>query len=120
MPSNLALTMDSTVSCGHGAPGNISQIEKQSILKVGGSAVLIDGSFGGAVVSGCGTVTNNSGNFQCSTTGNQTAGTASKLTVNGDSVLLDTATGPLTLATVGGNAQSYSVDFAGQTKLKTG
>jgi hypothetical protein len=72
----------------------------------------------GASISLCTTVTNaQSGNLQCSTVTNAIGGVAQKLKVGGKGVLLENITGQ-TNGTVGGAPQSWSVQNAGQTKLK--
>ena len=115
MPS--VLTESSKVACAHG--GSVQLHAGQSKLSVGGSKVLVDGDLTLATVAGCGTVTDpNTSTLQCASVASALGGVATKLKVGGRGVLLETIAGQTT-GTVGGTPQTWSVQSAVQTKLKT-
>lgn len=108
------LTTGAQVACAH--QGSVVLSAGQSKLTVNGQPVLIQGDLVGAVVGGCTTPTDSSGNKTCLATSSASGGVAQKLTVNGVGVLTDGHSGQ-TDGTVGGSLQSWSVRDAGQTKL---
>lgn len=111
MPS--ALTESSTLACGD--QGTLQLRAGQSKLTVNGSKVLVMGDLNGADVSGCTTVTNtNTGTKQCLKVLTALGGVATKLTVGGQGVLLETITG----TTDGLPVPAWTVQSAGQTKLQ--
>src|SRR5215468_3164625 len=98
MPS--VLTMQSTVTCGHPAPGKPAKVQTQSLakLKVNGSPVLLQTSIKGEPIPDCGTklVTDPAGvvtDKPCTSVSAVSAGAALKLKVNGQPVMLDTLKG---------------------------
>lgn len=115
MPS--VLTENSTVTCAH--QGTVQLRAGQSKLSVDGSKVLVDGDLTDCAISGCITVTDpNTSSKTCTSTTAAVGGVASKLKVNGKGVLLEDISGQ-TDGTVSGTLQTWSVQDAGQTKLKT-
>jgi hypothetical protein len=112
-----ALTESSTVTCQNN--GSVRLSAGQSKLTVDGNKVLVDGDLSGASISACTTVTDpNTAALQCATVSSAMGGVAGKLKVSGKGVLLESIQG-LTQGTVGGAPQQWSVQSAGQTKLKT-
>ncbi len=120
------LTTDSTVLCGptidppppvpiHG--GNVN-VQSSAKLKVNRNAVLLRSSIEGRLVSGCATPSEpSSGNVPCATVSLVSSGEATKLTVQGNAVILDILTGS-TNGTVGGTTpQTLLGATAGQNKL---
>jgi hypothetical protein len=110
-----ALTENSSVVCAH--QGTVGLSASQSKLKVSGAKVLVDGDLKSAPVNGCTTVPDTN-TKTCLTIASVVAGVASKLTVQGKGVLLETIQGQ-TDGTVGGIAQTWSVQAARESKLKT-
>jgi len=113
---SFVLTEGSTVTCDNA--GQVKLTATQSKLTVSGSKVLVEGDLSGATISGCTTVTNpNTSMLQCSSVTSVEGGVAGKLKVNGKGVLLKDVKGK-TSGTVSGTFQSWSVQTAGETKLK--
>jgi hypothetical protein len=110
------LTEGSTLTCAH--TGTVKLTATQSKLTVSGNKVLVEGDLTGATISGCATVSNpNTSTAQCLSVTSAEGGVAGKLKVNGKGVLLEDVKGK-TSGTVSGNFQSWSVQTAGETKLK--
>lgn len=85
------LTTSSRIVCG--SQGAVST-SGQAKLTVGGVPVLVKAGVAGKSLSGCTVVTNaSSGTKQCSTVASVSAGEATKLTVGGAAVMLDTLAG---------------------------
>lgn len=112
------LTQGSSLACAN--QGKVTLSPTQTKLKIGGQAALVDGDLKAAAISSaCTTLTNsNQGDLKCSAVASAVGGVATKLTVGGKGVLLDSIQG-LTNGTVGGTPQTWSVKSAGQTKLTT-
>jgi hypothetical protein len=111
------LTETSKLVCTH--QGTVQLTASQSKLTVSGAKVLVDGDLASAPVSGCLTVPDpNTGTVKCLMIASADGGVASKLTVQGKGVLLDNIQGQ-TNGTVGGTPQTWSVQAAGESKLKT-
>jgi len=110
------LTESSTVDCGHG--GSVS-VQGQSKLTVGGSAVLVQGGVTGKSVSAlCATQDKpDSGLKKCTTVASVTAGYATKLTIGGSPVVLDTLAGTTDGMVGGTTPQTLLRATAGQSKL---
>jgi hypothetical protein len=104
------LTVASTLVCAH--QGTISLSQSQTLLKVAGKSVLVQGDVDGKSISGCSTPTTSSSK-PCMTAVSMTLGAATKLKVGGKAVLLETAMG----ITDGVPPGLWSVQTAGQTKL---
>lgn len=99
-----ALTAASVLLCPHGFPFTVSP--KQTLLSVDGQFVLVSGDVLNAPITSC-TV-----QVPCKTITSITAGLSTTLAVDGDQVVLDTATGA-TNALVG-----WHVQLANQLKLE--
>lgn len=113
---SFVLTENSTLSCTH--IGSVKLVATQSKLTVNGSKVLIDGDLTSAVISGCITVPDpNTTTVKCLSVASAEGGVAGKLKVNGKGVLLEEVQGKTT-GTVGGQVQTWTVQTAGETKLK--
>jgi hypothetical protein len=113
---SLALTEQSSLACAHA--GTVKLTATQSKLTVAGAKVLIDGDLSNAPISGCLTVPDpNTSTIKCLTITSAEDGVSTKLKVAGTGVLLDTVKGQ-TSGTVGGVVQTWSVQSAGQSKLK--
>ena len=107
------LTEGSIVVCAH--QGTITFTASQHKLKINGNAVLVESDALTGVVSGCMNVTNpTTGTVQCATVVSLLpGGSATKFTLSGTPVLLETATG----LTNGVPPSPWQVQSAGQTKL---
>jgi hypothetical protein len=107
------LTEGSIVVCAH--QGTITFTASQHKLKVNGSAVLVESDATTGVVSGCLNVTNpTTGAVQCTiVTSLLPGGSATKFTLGGSPVMLETAMG----LTDGVPPSPWQVQSAGQTKL---
>jgi hypothetical protein len=115
---SLVLTENSTLTCAHA--GRVKLVATQSKLTVNGSKVLVDGDLSGRTISRCLTVPDpNTSTVKCFSITSAEGGIAEKLKVNGKGVLLEKVKGK-TSGTVGGptNFQTWSVQTAGETKLK--
>jgi hypothetical protein len=112
-----ALTETSKLVCAH--QGTVQLTAGQSKLTVSGAKVLVEGDLTSAPVSGCLTVADpTTVTVQCLTVFSTVGGVASKLTVQGKGVLLDKIQGQ-TDGKVSGTPQTWSVQAAGESKLKT-
>ncbi|HSF49013.1 MAG TPA: hypothetical protein VLA73_11715 [Burkholderiales bacterium] len=110
------LTENSTLTCAHA--GSLQLVAGQTKLSVGGAKVLVEGDLNGAAVSACATVPDpNTSTLKCLNVASATGGVAGKLKVGGRGVLLEEIKGS-TNGTVGGAPQNWSVQSAGQSKLK--
>ena len=113
---SLVLTEKSSLACAN--QGTVQLTATQSKLTVAGAKVLVTGDQTSAPISGCTTVTSaNAGNLQCATIASVGGGVSAKLKVAGKGVLLESVEGQ-TSGTVGGVVQTWSVQSAGQSKLK--
>ncbi|MDJ0597828.1 MAG: hypothetical protein QNJ37_03145 [Crocosphaera sp.] len=87
------LTTSSTVLCGELVPGSLHGgtvgIESSAQLKVGGSSVLLKSGLEGKSISGCQNAPPPSSKIACSSVTQVMAGEATKLKVEGKSVMLD-------------------------------
>jgi hypothetical protein len=110
------LTESSTVKCAH--QGTVKLTASQSKLTVGGKKVLVEGDLTAppAQVSSCATVVNQT-STKCLMVSSAMGGVAQKLKVGGKGVLLESVQGQ-TSGVIGGTPQTWSVQDAGQTKLK--
>ncbi len=109
------LTESSTVTCGHG-PASVST-QGQSKLTVANARVLAQGGVAGKAVSGCVTQDDtNTGTLKCRLVAAVTTGAASKLTIGGAPVFLDTLAGT-TNGNLGAPPPPPISATAGQTKL---
>ena len=114
---SFVITESSTVSCSH--VGTVKLIAGQSKLIVKGGKVLVDGDLNGAMISGCITIPDpNTSTVKCFSISSAIGGVSRKLKVNGKGVLLENIQGQ-TNGTVSGVIQTWSVQNAGQTQLKT-
>ncbi len=105
------LTVGSTVKCVH--QGTVQLVASQSLLKVDGDAILVEGDLNGALISGCTPASQSS--KPCTMVTGMTLGLALKLKVGGKAALLETAMG-----TTDGMPTApvlWNVQTAGQTKL---
>jgi hypothetical protein len=110
------LTESSTLLCAHA--GAVRLTATQSKLTISGSKVLVEGDLIDAPIGACTTVPNpNSSTVKCLSVKSAEGGVAGKLKVNGKGVLLDEVKGQ-TSGTFGGQVQTWSVQTAGETKLK--
>ncbi|AIE86497.1 hypothetical protein [Fimbriimonas ginsengisoli] len=108
------LTVNSTVQCAHGAKIALTSDAK---LSVGGAKVLLLAGIQGATVNGCTNPTDpNTSSLTCATVATAT-GTATKLTVGGKPVVLDSLSGT-TNGTPPPSGASISVADVGHQKLK--
>jgi hypothetical protein len=113
---SFVITESSTATCANF--GTVTLKAGQSKLTVGGVKVLIDGDMTGAAISKCSLQTDpNTGIVQCLTVQSASGGVAGKLTVQGKGVLLSEINGQ-TSGSISGVAQTWSVQDAGQSKLK--
>lgn len=113
------LTVNSTVSCGHPPPvgGGVVDVRSAAKLRVAGASVLlVDGISGRTLRTPCGTVPS-SGTTKCTKVDAVSVGSATKLTVGGQPVILDTVRGR-TDGTVGGAPQLLLAGVANQVKLR--
>ena len=114
---SLAVTESGQVKCLH--QGSVQLQAGQSKLTVDGNKVLIDGDLATASISGCVTPDDAPhGNIPCKNVATSIAGVAMKLTVGGKGVILDAIGGLTNGATPVGGLGTWSVQNAGQTKLK--
>jgi hypothetical protein len=116
------LTTTSTVGCGHLPPppgSGVVQVQSTAKLRVAGAPVLLLGSIANKplVPLTCGIVVSQT-NVKCTKVAAVTAGTATKLTVGGQPVVLDTTLKGSTDGTLGGvTPQLLLAAVANQTKL---
>ncbi len=93
-------------------------MSSQTKLKVAGNKVLVMGDLNGKPISGCTTpIDPNTSSKTCMTVTSEIPGMAMKLKVAGKNVLLPNLQG-MTDGTIG-SPQTWSVQDAGQTKLKS-
>src|SRR5260370_39662599 len=112
----LVITEQSSLACAH--QGTVKPAASQVKLKVAGAAVLVTGDLMGKPISLCTTVPDpNTATVKCLAIASEEGGVASKLKVAGKAVLLETIKGK-TNGTVSGTPQTWSVQSAGQSKLK--
>lgn len=111
------LTTASTVTCSHTAPTpGIVSTASSAKLRVKGQPVLLKNSIAEEAISGCGIIPDpNTKAVTCVRVKKVEAGEAQKLTVAGESVMLDTLTGK-TDGTINGEIQGLKAT-AGQQKL---
>jgi len=116
------MTMLSTVTCGH-PPGKV-QTQSPAKLKVNGSPVLLQASINGKPVAGCGTppASDASGVTAkpCTSVSAVSAGTALKLKITGQPVMLETLKGSTDGMVAKTTPQSLLAGVANQLKLQTG
>jgi hypothetical protein len=114
---SLVLTEKSSLACAN--QGAVQLTATQSKLTVAGAKVLVTGDLASAPISHCLTVTDNTGNKQCTMIATTVGGVSAKLKVAGKGVLLDSISGTTdgTVPAQGG-IQKWSVRNAGQSKLK--
>ncbi len=84
------LNKGSAITCLH--QGTVQLTAGQTLLKVDGQAVLLQGDLEGATISGC-TTPASPASKPCTTVVSMSVGAATKLKVGGKAVLLDTAAG---------------------------
>ena len=114
---SLVLTEKSSLTCAN--QGAVQVTATQSKLKVAGAKVLVTGDLTSVPISQCTTVTDNTGNKQCMMTTSAQGGVSAKLKVAGKGVLLETITGTTDgIVPIKGGIQTWSVQSAGQSKLK--
>ena len=106
------LTKSSKLACSH--QGTVQVVATQQKLTVNGDAVLVMGDLEGKPISGCPVAVTPS-TKPCLTVTSMLAGAATKLSVDGMPVLLDTATG----LTDGVPPGTWSVLTSGQIALAT-
>lgn len=114
------LTEDSILVCTH--QGTVRLTAGQSKVKVGGAKVLVDGDLGLAQISGCITVPTSAPapvSIKCLKVDSTIGGVATKLKVQGKGLLLDNIQGFTNGIVANAKPQSWSVQTAGQIKLKT-
>ena len=104
------LTKGGQVACAH--QGTVQLSAGQSLLKVDGQAVLVEGDLDGKSISGCTTPTSQTSQ-PCKTITAVIGGTATTLKADGKAVLLETVQG----TTDGVPPGTWSVKSAGQTLL---
>ena len=107
------VTTVSTVTCGHG-PGKVT-LTSTAKLKIGNDPVVL--AISGAPVAGCTTVPDPNTTTKLCTTATADAGTATKLRVGNQPVLLDTLSGS-TDGTISGTQQKLLKWTAPPTKLQ--
>jgi hypothetical protein len=107
------LTVGSTLVCAH--QGTVTLVQSQSLLKVAGNAVLVQGDVDGKTISGCATPVSMTSK-PCTTVVSMMLGTATKLKVGGKAVLLETAMG-MTDGVTPAPTNIWRVQAAGQQKL---
>jgi hypothetical protein len=119
-----ALTMGSTVTCGHQVPPKVGSVQKASLakLKVNGQPVLLESSIVGKAIPDCGTVPKSPPppgpvSKPCSTVSTVTGGASLKLKVGGMPVMLETLGGS-TDGVVENLPQTSLSGQANQPKLK--
>jgi len=117
---SFVLTETSTLVCTH--QGSVTVVAGQSKLTVSGAKVLVDGDLNGASIKGCVTVPAppppGPTSKLCLTVSSAAGGVSTKLTVNGKGVLLDTIQGTTDGMVANVVPQQWSVQAAGETKLK--
>jgi len=115
------LTEKSTIKCAH--QGTVKPIASQTKLKVAGNKVLVMGDLSGKPISGCSTPQTppppGPPNKPCMTVSSEIPGIAMKLKVSGKNVLLPNVQGFTDGVLSGAAPQTWSVQDAGQTKLKS-
>lgn len=112
----LVITEQSSLACAH--QGTVKPVASQAKLKVAGAAVLVTGDLKGKPISLCKTLPDAvHGMAPCLAITSEEGGVASKLKVAGKAVLLETIKGQ-TNGTVSSTPQTWSVQSAGQSKLK--
>lgn len=104
------LTTSSTVSCPH-FPGKVA-VSSNAKLSVNGSPVLAKTGIAGKQIGGCKNPTDSSGNKTCTTVVAVASGETSKLSFNGQAVMLENTKG-----TTDGTPQNDLSASANQGKL---
>jgi hypothetical protein len=112
---SFALTENSNLVCAH--QGTIKLTASQSKLTVSGANVLVDGDLAQAPVSLCQTPPSPVSS-KCLKVVSAIGGVAVKLKVQGKGVLLDNIQGVTDGVVPNGTPQPWSVQSAGETKLK--
>ena len=116
-----ALTESSQLICAH-PKGLVKLTAGQSKLTVEGARVLVDGDLDNAAIGGCLTPVTppppGPANVPCTKVTNVVGGVALKLKVQGKGVLLDNIQGFTNGTLVNVPNQPWSVQDAGETKLK--
>jgi hypothetical protein len=107
------LTAKSTLTCLH--QGTVQLMASQSVLKVDGQAVLVQGDLEGKLISGCKTPVSQT-TKPCMTVVAMSVGTAMALKAGNKPVLLETAMGT-TDGLTPAPTNMWNVQTAGQTKL---
>lgn len=112
------LTEASVITCPHG--GTVKAVASQNALKVDGQRALLQADLMGAPISLC-TIPLDpvTGTKPCQLVTSVTAGMAMQMRVNGQSVMLDTATGLTDGIPKPPVPVFWTVQSAGQTKLQT-
>lgn len=109
------LTQGSVLTCAH--QGKIQVTASQSLLKIDGQAVLVQGDLEGKTISGCSTPATPTSK-PCTSVVSMTVGAATMIKVGGKAVLLETAMG-MTDGVTPAPTNIWQVQSAGQTKLDT-
>jgi hypothetical protein len=114
------MTVNSTVSCGHPpGGGGVAQVRSDAKLRVAGASVLLkDGIKGKTLTPACATVPS-SGSTKCTKVDDVSSGSATKLTVGGDPVILGELLHGRTDGLVGGAPQLLLFGVANQDKLRS-
>lgn len=107
------LTEASTITCAH--QGTITFTASQQLLKINNQAVLLSSDIASGLVSNC-QVKPSQTTKPCTKVVSLISGSATRLSVNGTPVLLETANG-LTDGVTPVPSNTWSVQSAGQTKL---
>ncbi len=105
------LTKDSTVSCNHSGSATFSPTSSK--LTVGGTKVLLKADVEACTITGCTFTPPPPGRIPCTGVTSVLLGVATKLTVGGAGVVLESLTG-ITNSSVPGSLTGVS---AGQSKL---
>jgi hypothetical protein len=107
------ITSAARITCAH--QGTVSPVPSQRKLKIQSSPVLLAADLVGAPIAGCTNLptTTSPQNVPCTETIGATAGTSTKVTVDGTPVLLDSAQG----STNGSPAAQWSVQSPGQQRV---
>lgn len=112
------LTEASVIKCPHG--GTVHATASQHALKADGHPVLVQTDLMGAPISLCTIPLDpTTGTKPCQLVTSVTAGMAVKMTINGQPIMLDTATGLTDGIPKPPVPVFWTVQSAGQTKLQT-
>jgi len=115
MAGTAVVVEDGSLACSHQGSATVSSVSSR--LTVGGNGVLLSGNESGLDFAGCTNQTPSNSPAPC-VSDLATAGVATKLTVGGTAILLASAQGRTHPKVTPAAIAAWSVNGAGQSKLK--